>query len=89
MSWVPSSLHQNTLDVKIEVIQKKGKGDLKINILNGQADFGLVIFDNKSYKKEMVFAHKTHVITSVPSGTYHVAIQDGSKKYFLGRVVVD
>ena len=89
MSWVPSSLHQNTLDVKIEVIQKKGKADLKINILNGEADFGMVVTNNGSYRKEVVFSDSNYLIKEIPKGIYSVAIQDGSRKYFLQRVVVD
>ncbi len=75
LSWVPSTIKQQRLDVNVEVLQKKGKTDVKVEVLGGVPNF----------KLEIIGIEGTQVYRSSDNYFYFPGIKTG--KYYI--VVTD
>ena len=88
MSLVSNTPQQNTLEVKVEVVEKNGGADVIVEVQNGNGPYNMMIFNNK-VKLDRWDQDKSVIFSLVTEGKYSLIIQDKSGNQYVGSVIVD
>ena len=84
MSWVPNSIKQNTLELRIEVVDED-KGEVKINVLHAVGACKLEVIGIEG-TQVFNFLASSFSVKDLKKGEYVFVVVDS--KYHVGTVLV-